>query len=150
MEPVGGLLTERYEHASDATRRVVDRLLAQDEDDRAWAEQIGPVYRQGDVAALLGKSKQAVSEDRRLVRLEMRSGAIGYPAFQFDGRRVLPGIAEVVAQLAPVVETAWTVASWLTSLQPALHGARPLDRLRAGDVDAVTSAARQVAIALAG
>lgn len=144
------MVAERYEQASSDTRRLVDRLLHQDADDRAWAEQIGPAYRQRDVAELLGKSKQAVSEDRRLLRLEMRSGAIGYPAFQFDGRRLLGGLADVVAMLNPVVETPWTVASWVTSAQPALGGARPIDLLRAGDSDPVMAAVRRLAAALAG
>lgn len=52
---------ERYEHASEDTRRQIDRLLEQDADDRAWAEQLGPVYRQPHVAVLLDKSKQAIS-----------------------------------------------------------------------------------------
>ncbi|MDA8302338.1 MAG: hypothetical protein M0005_12565 [Actinomycetota bacterium] len=86
-------VAQLYRKASPETRRLVDRLLEQDADDRASADQIGPAYRQGDVALLLGKSKQAVSEDERLLRLEMRSGIVGYPAFQFDGRRLLLGIA---------------------------------------------------------
>jgi hypothetical protein len=143
-------LLERYRRASDDTRRIIDQLLVHDADDQAWAEQIGPVYRQGDVALLLGKSRQAVSDDRRLLRLEMRSGGIGYPVFQFDGRRMLPGVAEVNAILGPAVATSWTVASWLTSAQPALNGATPLERLREGDVEGVTLAARRFASALGG
>lgn len=143
------LLVERYRDASDDTRRQVDRLLTQDADDRAWAEQLGPVYRQGDVAALLGKSKQAVSADRGLLRLELRSGRIGYPIFQFDGRRVLPGIREIVGILAPAVETPWTIASWLASPQPSWQSRRPLDLLRAGAVDEVLAAARRMARGMA-
>jgi hypothetical protein len=144
------IIAAQYANASTDTRRLVDRLLQQDADDQAWAEQIGPAYRQRDVALLLGKSKQAVSEDRRLLRLEMRSGAIGYPAFQFDGRRVLAGLGDIVVLLGPSVETPWTIGSWLTSPQPALGGARPIDRLRAGEIDTVMSAARHLSAALAG
>lgn len=139
----------RYASASTETRHLIDRLLEQDADDRAWAEQLGPVYRQSDVARLLGKSKQAVSADKRLLRLEMRNGEVGYPAFQFDGRRQLPGVADVVAVLGPVVATSWTIASWLASPQPRLDGTRPLDLLAGGQVDAVVSAARGFAAALA-
>lgn len=127
---------------------MVERLLQHDADDRAWFEQLGPAYRPADVAELLAKSKQAVSADHRLLRLEMRSGGVGYPAFQFDGRRLLPGVGEVVRTLSPVVETSWTIASWLTSPQPALAGSTPLERLRAGEVDAVVGAARHFAQAL--
>lgn len=144
------VLADSYQHASAETQRMVDRLLRQDADDQAWAEQIGPAYRQADVAALLGKTKQAVSIDHRLLRLPMRSGAIGYPACQFDGKRLLPGVSDVVAALSAVVETPWTIASWLTSPHRALEGARPLDALRAGAVDEVVAMAEQTAAALAG
>lgn len=142
-------LLDRYQHASDETRRLIDRLLTQDADDQAWADQLGPAYRQADVAKLLGKSKQAVSRDRRLLRLTTRSEQIAYPAFQFDGRRPLPGIAEVITILDGTVATTWTIASWLTAPQPALDGDRPVDRLRAGDRDGVLTLARQAAAALA-
>jgi hypothetical protein len=142
-------VAERYRDADDETRRMVDRLLNQDADDRAWASQLGPALRQSDVARLLGKSKQAVSADGRLLRLELRSGPIAYPAFQFDGRRQLDGVATVVALLAPVTATPWTIASWLTSPQPALGGVTPIDALRAGDLDPVVAAAGEFADGLA-
>lgn len=142
-------VAERYANASEDTRHLVDRLLAVDADDRAWTEQIGPAYRQADVARLLGKSKQAVSADRHLLRLEMRSGHIGYPAFQFDGPRQLAGVGEVVDVLGPVVASQWTIASWLTSPQPDLDGRRPLGLLREHRVDDVVSAARRAARSLA-
>ena len=87
--------------ASVETRYQIECLLRQDADDHAWAEQLGPAYRQGDVARLLGKSRQAVSADRGLLRLEMRDGELGYPVFQFEGKRQLPGIREIVRTLAP-------------------------------------------------
>ncbi len=142
-------LDAQYQQASEDTRRQIDRLLEQDADDRAWAQQLGPVYRQADVASLLGKTKQAVSADRGLLRLEMRSGQVGYPVFQFDGRALLPGIREVVTVLAPVVATSWTIASWLMSPQPAWNGATPVSRLRDGEVDEVLAAARRMARSLA-
>jgi hypothetical protein len=142
-------LITRYQHASENTRRQVDRLLEQDADDRAWAEQLGPVYRQSDVADLLGKSKQAVSADAGLLKLELRSGRLGYPVFQFDGRRLLPGMRAVVETLTPVVETSWTIASWLASPQPSWQGQRPLDRLRAGETEEVVAAARRMARTMA-
>lgn len=136
-------LLDRYRDASEDTRRQIDRLLEQDADDRAWAQEVGPVYRQHDVARLLGKSKQAVSADPGLLRLELRSGQLGYPLFQFDGRRLLPGIRQVVGVLAPAVASTWTIASWLTSPQPVFDGASALERLRAGEVDQVVAAARR-------
>lgn len=131
--------------ASPETRYQIEILLRQDADDRAWAAQLGPVYRQSDVARLLHKSRQAVSADQGLLRLEMRDGQIGYPVFQFDGRRVLPGMRAVVRALAPVVASSWTTASWLTSPAPELDGRTPLEALRAGDVEAVLALARRTA-----
>lgn len=123
--------------------------MAQDGDDRAWAAQLGPAYRQLDVARLLGKSKQAVSSDRGLLKLEMRNRDIAYPAFQFDGRRTLPGIRSVIAVLDPAVATAWTTASWLTSPTDALDGQTPVQALRRGAADAVLDLARRTARAMA-
>jgi hypothetical protein len=107
------------------------------------------VYRQADVAALLGKSKQAVSADPRLLKLVLRSGEVGYPVFQFDGRQQLPGVRDVIGVLAPVVATPWTIASWLTSPSADLDGETPEAALRAGRVDAVTAAADRFARAAA-
>lgn len=139
---------DRYRAASVETRRLVDVLLQQDRDDRAWTDQLGPAYRQADVARLLGKSKQAVSADERLLRLELRAGTVGYPVFQFDGRRLLPGLGDIVRILSPVVETPWTIASWLTSPQAALDGQRPVDVLRRGGVAEVAAEARRFAAGL--
>ena len=129
--------------ASPDTRYQIERLLRQDADDRAWAEQLGPAYRQGDVARLLGKSRQAVSADSSPLRLEMRDGEIGYPVFQFDGRRKLPGIPEVIDILAPVVASPWTIASWLKSTAADLEGRAPVKALRDGNIEAVTASARR-------
>ncbi|MGH3440556.1 MAG: antitoxin Xre/MbcA/ParS toxin-binding domain-containing protein [Nitriliruptorales bacterium] len=145
----GSTIVERYASASAETRYLVDRLLAADADDRAWARQLGPVYRQADVARLLRKSKQAVSSDPHLIKLEMRRGDVGYPVFQFDGPRLLAGIREVGGILRPAVETEWTVASWLTSPQPDLNGRRPLNLLRERQMEEVLAAARRAARSLA-
>lgn len=142
-------IAQRYASASDETRRMVDRLLAQDADDRAWTAQLGPAYRQSDVALLLGKSKQAVSADAGLLKLEMRNGSLGYPAFQFDGRQQHAGVREVVTALSSVVATPWTIASWLTSSNAKLGGTSPIDALRAGRIDEVVALAHRAARDLA-
>jgi hypothetical protein len=138
-------LLDRYQRAPSAVKRQIDLLLSQAEDDRAWSRQLGPIYTQGQVAELLGKSRQAVSTNKALLRLEMRDGSIGYPVFQFEGDRILPGIQNVVRALSPVAATTWTVASWLTSPSSDLGGKTPLDRLRRGDVSDVTVIAKKLA-----
>ena len=142
-------LLERYQRAPADVQRQVDLLLRQAEDDRAWTDQLGPAYTQGQVAELLGKSKQAVSTDKGLLRLEMRDGRVGYPIFQFEGDRILPGMQDVVRALAPVAATTWTVASWLTSPSPELGGETPLERLRRDEVSDVTVIAGRLAAAWA-
>lgn len=142
-------IAQRYANATEETRRMVDCLLAQDADDRAWTAQLGPAYRQSDVALLLGKSKQAVSADAGLLKIEMRNGSLGYPAFQFDGHQQQAGVREVVTVLSPVVATPWTVASWLTSGNAQLDGLRPIDALRAGRIDEVVTLAHRAARDLA-
>lgn len=142
------VVAERYSKASEEARHLVDRLLAQDADDRAWSEQLGPAYRQADVARLLRKSKQAVSADSLLLKLTMRNGDVGYPVFQFDGGRQLAGIRDVVAILTPVVVDSWTTASWLMSPSSDIGDVRPLDRLRDGDVEPVVAMAYRLARAL--
>jgi len=134
--------------ASPETRYQIEVLLRQEADDEAWTEQLGPVYRQGDVARLLGKTRQAVSADSGLLRLAMRNGDIGYPVFQFDGRSQLSGIREIVRAFEPVVTSPWTTASWLTSPAPELDDRTPLAALRAGDREPALALARQVAAAL--
>lgn len=142
-------LLERYQQAPADVKRQVDLLLRQAEDDRAWTDQLGPAYTQGQVAELLGKSKQAVSTDKGLLRLEMRDGSVGYPVFQFEGDRILPGIPNVVRALSPLAATSWTVASWLTSPSSDLGGKTPLESLRRGDVSEVTVVANRLAAAWA-
>lgn len=134
--------------ASPETRHQIECLLRQEADDQAWTEQLGPAYRQGDVARLMGKSRQAVSADRRLLRLEMRNGEIGYPVFQFDGRRQIPGIRDVVSTLGAAVASPWTIAAWLTSPSPELDDQTPLAALRAGETERVAALAGRFAAAL--
>ena len=78
----------------------------------------------------------------------MRDGEIGYPIFQFDGRKKLPGMREAVAILGPVTASTWTIASWLTAPSATLDGQTPVQALREGKIETVTAAARHTAEAL--
>ena len=94
----------------------------------AWSEHLGPVHDARGVQQILGVTKQAVSK-RRLLALTTGSGRVVYPAFQFTGSGVVPGIAEVVAILPEDLVSPWTVASWLVSPDAELDGERPIDLL---------------------
>ncbi|MGH9119175.1 MAG: hypothetical protein ACRD0A_15230 [Acidimicrobiales bacterium] len=118
-----------------------------------WSERLGPVHDTAGAAAILGGiTKQAVSERarrHRLLALRTGSGRLVYPAFQFNGNDVLPGVVDVLAVARPDPVTAWTVASWLTTPDPVLGGRTPVAALRDGDADAVLVAARDMADGLA-
>ncbi len=93
---------------------------------------------------MLGKSEQATAKDPRLLRVKTRSGRVAYPVVQFDGRAVVAGLGDVLAILDPVADPL-TVIAWLTGTQPSLGERRPVDALRAGDVEAVVALARRFA-----
>lgn len=137
-------LARLIEQASPDTVALVEAILTHDVDDRRWAAQVGPALSQRDTARLLDKSEQAVSKDRRLLRIRNRDGRPVYPAVQFDGRRPLPGVAEVLDALGEATAPI-EVLAWLTGRLPSLDDRRPVDVLRAGDVDAVVAAAQRFA-----
>lgn len=138
------VLAELERQASPEAVRLAVRLLESDIAAQAWVSQVGYCLTQADAAQLLGRSEQAVSKDARLLRLERSDGRPAYPAFQFDGRRQVPGVADVVRALDSAVLPA-TIAAWLTGGQPALGGGRPIDSLLAGDIDPVLAIARRLA-----
>ena len=92
-------------------------------------------------AHILGISRQAV--DRRRQRSTLLGLPVGrrgyrYPLWQFTPTGVVPGLATVLRQLAE--DGPWFSAGWLLSANSRL-GARPLDALKEGNVDAVVQAA---------
>jgi len=131
-------LAQLMKSASPAAQTFVRRVLEQDVATQRWGAQLGPSLSQRDVARLLGKSEQAVAKDGRPV----------YPVVQFDGRRLLPGVAEIVDVLNSAVEPL-TVASWLTAPNAQLGGRRPIDVLRDGEVAPALALARSLASSVA-
>lgn len=119
-------------------------ILEQALTDERWAGQIGPVLSQPDVARLLDKTVQAVAQDQRLLRLRQRDDRPVYPVFQFNGRRQVEGVAEVVATLREALEPL-TIAAWLNRQNRRFGGRRPIDLLRTGETDDVLAAARRYA-----
>ncbi len=135
------------EAASEEAVRLARSILEQDVRDRAWSAQLGPVLSQRDTARLLGKSEQAVSADRRLLRLRGGDGRPVYPVMQFRGRRQVEGVARITAILAQAVQPL-TIASWLTGAHDGLGGRRPIDALEEGDEEAVLGIAERLAARL--
>ncbi|HEX2987500.1 MAG TPA: hypothetical protein VHS06_04945 [Chloroflexota bacterium] len=102
----------------------------------------GGVLGVGEVAELLGITRQAVDKRRRngtLLGLAKGQSKYAYPAWQFAGHRVLPGFEEVLACFK--VEDPWTRAGFFLSGNALLNGQRPLDVLRQGHIDQVCRAA---------
>ncbi len=137
-------LAELEAQASPEAVRLAARVLQADIATSAWVDQVGFSLTGAQVADLLGRSEQAVSKDARLLRLARSDGRPAYPAFQFDGRRQLPGVAEVVRVLSGALTPAG-IAAWLTGTNPALDERRPLDALASGGTDAVLVVARRLA-----
>jgi hypothetical protein len=135
-------VASRLPDASPEALRLVLQVLEQSAADEVWAARVGPALAQADVALLLGKTEQAVSKDRRLLRVRNRDGRPVYPVLQFDGRRQLPGVADVVKVLTGLEPL--TVAGWLSS-PLAGEDRTPIELLRSGRLDDVVKAAHRVA-----
>src|SRR5262249_38223571 len=75
----------------------------------------------------------------RLIGLRTEDDVFVYPAWQFIASDVLPGLEETLSALS--VRDPWIQAAYFLSGGPRLNGARPLDELRRGHVDAVKRAA---------
>lgn len=123
-----------------------------------WVKKLGAFYDTEGVRSLLARegepiTRQAVSKRKGLLVLTTGSGRVVYPAFQFDGRRLIDGLDKVLAALPEDLISRWTVASWLASPEAALDGERPIDVLAndgAAGRDRVAQVAVQWAAKLAG
>jgi hypothetical protein len=123
----------------------------------AWVEALGAFYDTDAIRRLLGRdsgpvSRQAVHKRKGLLALTTGSGRTVYPAFQFRGRTLAPGLDRVLEALPEDRVSRWTVASWLVSPEADLGGEAPIDVLLDSDpagVDAVVRVARAWAADLA-
>lgn len=117
-----------------------------------WDDVAGPFLRTAGVQAKLGISRQAVAAKarrRRLLRVITADGEHLYPAWQFDGRRLVDGLADVLAMFGEDDVDGWTLAGWLRTSDPDL-GVTPFDALVAGRLEPVIASARSAARALSG
>jgi len=101
---------------------------------RALVEDAGGVLSVDEVAARLGISRAAVEQRRRtgqLLAVPSDAGP-GYPACQFEGGTVVPGLAEVLA-LFGLARPWGALAFLLTPNDDQLGGLTPLDALKKRD-----------------
>ncbi len=125
---------------------LANRMLAAVPWAHPWDEQIGPFYDTAGLTLYLGVSKQALADRvaRRRLLAVMVDGRVLYPARQFAGRQLIPGLADTLAEFRDVPVDGWAIAAWLTTPAAALTGATPLDWLTARRrVDAVRGLAAQ-------
>ena len=90
------------------------------------------------VASQLGTNTRDVDQLRmsdRLLAVPDPNQNWLYPAFQFKGNQVVPGLDDVIAGFA--VRSPWTRLYVLTSRDPALSGRTLMEALADGDVEAV-------------
>lgn len=110
-----------------------ERLAREAEFKRDLLERAGGALNTKQVQALLGyQSPQAVHKavaTRRLFAVD-DNGAKFFPAFQFDGAAIAPGIAPVLA--ATPTTSAWALLQFLVEGDVGLGAERPLDLLRRG------------------
>jgi hypothetical protein len=107
-------------------------------------EAAGGVYRVSQVAKLLGVSRQAVDGRRvrgTLLAVPRANGEWVYPACQFTGDGVVPGLDEFLRAFP--VPTPWTQLSILLAHSPRLDGRSPIEALRSGDTGAACAVARE-------
>ncbi|MBM3714659.1 MAG: hypothetical protein FJW64_02810 [Actinobacteria bacterium] len=112
-----------------------------------WADIVGPCFTSGRLQQELGVGRAAVSKavrEHRAIRLDTSDRRTLYPAFQVQNRALVPGLNEVLPILKSGIDDPWTWAQWLNAPPPSLDPQRQrrIDRLVAGDIALVVSAAR--------
>lgn len=118
----------------DPTARAILRSV---EVKKELLDRAGGALATGEVADLLGVTREAVHQRRRrgtLLAVETGAGEYRYPARQFTEDGTVPRLADALAAFHEV-ENPWTRLSVLVSGQDALGGDAVFDALRAGRVE---------------
>lgn len=135
---------ERQPARGDALAKARLRgLLAQ----REILEIDGGALATADVAQLLGMSTQAVNKRRiahKLLALSVPKRGFLYPAWQFSDEGTLRGFESILAVLKE--SDAWAITRFFLYENDRLERRRPIDVLRAGDVNAVKRAAESFGV----
>jgi hypothetical protein len=99
------------------------------------------------VATRLSLTRQAVDKRRQTGRLlAVPAGRHGYryPAWQFVETGLMPGLESVLTALTEGEHAPWTQLIFFLGERADLAGRRPLDLLRAGEVEAVVTLVRRL------
>jgi hypothetical protein len=114
----------------------------------AWRKVLGPLLETGQAQELLNPQDLGdLTRKGCLLALPGFGGRKLYPAFQLDPNgRPYPEIAKILEIFSDIVETPYTIASWLVSPQDLLEGETPIAWLQAGkDLSRVLAAAQRSA-----
>ena len=141
------------EDASEIAGTIAELLTALPQVAGSWAASVGPVYRTEQLRASLGGvSRQALADRARrrtMLALRTSDGHTVYPAWQFSGRTVLPGVSEVLQCFAPdehgELVDPWTLASWLRLPLEPLEGRSVAELLAQGEVAQAVSLSQSAA-----
>ncbi len=141
-------LQDAHAIAADLPREPADPLTAAllrgAEMKRALLQAEGGVLSAAELARLLGITTQALGKRRakhQVFWLEIGDGFV-YPAFQVTPEGILPGIRAVLDSFDADLTDAWSRVAFMLTGDARLAGRRPIDVLRAGDIAAITRAAR--------
>jgi hypothetical protein len=100
-----------------------------------------------EVVDFLGISRQAIDRKVRenaLIAVPGPHGRRRYPVVQFDENGIVPGLDDVLNSLPSTND--WFRLNFLVNEDARLDGRRPIDVLKAGDIDRVIKAAEAVGI----
>ena len=118
-------------------------------DAKDFADRVGTFYSIDRVRQILGGTRPVSRQDisdrvkaRWLLCVQTADGKHLFPAFQFDGDVVDPGLVKVMHALLDAGADGWTVVYWLTTALPQFDGQTPLALVRAGAADEVFEMAR--------
>jgi hypothetical protein len=144
LESRGFSVTDVGDPTTIATKMMVAYLPERWELD----DEVGPFLDTSGVRARLHVSRQrvhALAKQGGLLKATTSDGVSVYPAYQFDGDRIVHGLRDVLAPFSDA--DAWMVVTWFPTPDPELGDRSPIEALRDGDVSEAARVARSTAAA---
>lgn len=141
-------------HSLETTGRVLsivsdNRSRAQLQRQRLPTALLGYAYSPETMWELLDVGSEGLRSlvaDSQVLQVVGAHGEAAFPAFQVtDQRELLPGIGQVLGELADAVDDSWTWWIWLTRPHSAFDGRAPWELLRCGATTQVIQAAGRAA-----